>query len=185
MKKPKHGITSFTGNMINLADPLQGSINILDIAHHLSNIARWNGATRYHYSVAQHSLLVEAIAPTELKPWALMHDAAEAYYGDDTRPKKQLIPELKTREKHLMQLIANEFGLTLPEPPELKKYDDVALAIEECNLMPNGPVHSNPRYWALARQHPRATPKRRPEQVEAAFLRRFRDLFGPLPRTRS
>ena len=59
-------------------------IEIVDIAHGLAFVARWNGQTRgdFAYSVAEHSLLVEDIC-ARLKPdWAprwrlaaLLHDA--------------------------------------------------------------------------------------------------------------
>jgi len=78
-----------SGRRLDLLDPSPLDIEIEDIAHGLSFVARWNGQTigEYPYSVAEHSLLVEEIF-TELNPkadpkWqlmALLHDAPE--YGD-------------------------------------------------------------------------------------------------------
>lgn len=46
------------------------------IARALAKINRFNGHTRWAWSVAAHSLLVEALCPTPaLKGWALLHDA--------------------------------------------------------------------------------------------------------------
>jgi 5'-deoxynucleotidase YfbR-like HD superfamily hydrolase len=53
-----------SGRRLDLLDPSPLDIEIEDIAHGLARVARWNGQTLGPeiYSVAQHSLLVEAIA---------------------------------------------------------------------------------------------------------------------------
>ena len=52
-----------SGRRLDLLDPSPLDIEIADIAHGLARVARWNGQTRgdHAFSVAQHSLLVEAI----------------------------------------------------------------------------------------------------------------------------
>ncbi|WP_354342223.1 hypothetical protein [Variovorax boronicumulans] len=66
---------------------------IEDIAHHLSLINRFTGATSRPYSVAEHSLLCSEIAKREgaavgLQMAMLMHDAHEAYTTDLSSPAK-------------------------------------------------------------------------------------------------
>ena len=53
-----------SGRRLDLLDPSPLDVEIEDIAHGLARVARWNGQTRgaHSFSVAQHCLLVEAIA---------------------------------------------------------------------------------------------------------------------------
>src|SRR4030042_1495119 len=53
-----------SGRRLDLLDPSPLDVEIEDIAHGLARVARWNGQTAgpHIFSVAQHSLLVEAIA---------------------------------------------------------------------------------------------------------------------------
>ncbi|RUX35667.1 hydrolase, partial [Mesorhizobium sp. M7A.F.Ca.CA.002.09.1.1] len=52
-----------SGRRLDLLDPSPLDIEISDIAHGLARVARWNGQTsgEHAFSVAQHSLLVEAL----------------------------------------------------------------------------------------------------------------------------
>src|SRR3954467_9430826 len=52
-----------SGRRLDLLDPSPLDVEIEDIAHGLARVARWNGQTAGTdiFSVAQHSLLVEAI----------------------------------------------------------------------------------------------------------------------------
>src|SRR6476620_3365883 len=79
-----------SGRRLDLLDPSPLDVEIEDIAHGLARTARWNGQTkgRHIFSVAQHTLLVEALlvvqepgASDELKLAALLHDAAEYVIG--------------------------------------------------------------------------------------------------------
>lgn len=87
----KYILPTFTGKMFDLENPHPEMICIEDIAHHLSIENRYNGATRFPYSVAQHSLLVSLKAPEHLKLEALLHDVEETWYKDFSNPWKRLI----------------------------------------------------------------------------------------------
>lgn len=86
----KYILPTYTGKLFDLENPIEDMVCIEDIAHHLSIENRYNGATKFPLSVAQHSILVCQMAPEELKLEALLHDAEEAYYKDFTAPLKRL-----------------------------------------------------------------------------------------------
>lgn len=73
-----------------IAETMQ-SICIEDIAHHLSQTMRYNGACGWPYSVAHHSLEVAKLVPAPFKLAGLLHDAAEAYTGDLVSPLKHAL----------------------------------------------------------------------------------------------
>src|SRR5918999_1647585 len=86
-----------SGRRLDLLNPSPLDVEIEDIAHGLARVARWNGQTvgPHIFSVAQHSLLVEAIAAhldRDLTPSArltiLLHDAPEYVIGDVISPFK-------------------------------------------------------------------------------------------------
>jgi len=91
-------MTTISGKDYHLGGPRTMSpdarpICIEDIAHHLSLINRFTGATTRPYSVAEHSLLCVDIAqhegaPVGLQMAMLMHDAHEAYTTDLSSPAK-------------------------------------------------------------------------------------------------
>lgn len=71
-------------------------VDINDVAHHLSIVAQFNGATSRPYSVAEHSLLCcdiaqRAGASVFVQMAALLHDAHEAYTNDLISPAKQAV----------------------------------------------------------------------------------------------
>lgn len=101
-------ITTFTHIEVDLKKPTPDMINITDIAKALSNIPHWNGQTKVPFTVAQHSVMVCWLAPDELKPLALMHDAAEAYIGDITKPLKQLLEPTITQIEARIRIAINQ-----------------------------------------------------------------------------
>src|SRR5437016_2769734 len=75
-------------------------IEIIDIAHGLARVARWNGQTSgtHIFSVAQHTLLVEAVMRVQspriddrIRLAALLHDAPEYVIGDMISPFKAVL----------------------------------------------------------------------------------------------
>lgn len=118
-------------------NPQPEAIDIWDIATALAKQCRYNGHCQGFYSVAQHSVLVSYVVPLELALWGLLHDAGEAYVGDMVYGVKRGLPEFKEVEEGVMRVIADKFGLSWPEPPEVKHADLVLLATEKRDLMGN------------------------------------------------
>ena len=125
-----------SGRRLDLLDPTPLDIEIEDIAHGLSFLARWNGQTKgaYGFSVAEHSLLVErtfsSINPNIHPKWkmaALLHDAAEYVIGDLISPVKHSVgPEYEVLENRLMVAINLRFGISGILPKIIKKKIKVA-----------------------------------------------------------
>ena len=119
-----------SGRRLDLLDPSALDVEIEDIAHGLARVARWNGQTSglHIFSVAQHTLLVEAIARrrTSLDRRArlaiLLHDAPEYVIGDMITPFKAVIGDAyKAVENRLLAAIHLRFGLPRTIPAELTK----------------------------------------------------------------
>lgn len=79
---------------IDLAALTDGDMTAAIIGDTLAKLPRYNGRTGWPWSVAAHSLLVEYLAPPELKGWALLHDAHEAFLGDITSPAVELLVQV-------------------------------------------------------------------------------------------
>lgn len=126
---------SYTNRKINLIEPTLDMIDIDDIAQSLSNICRFGGHVHTNYNVAQHSVIVAALAPMELKKEALLHDAAEAYVGDVIKPWKVILePIFEPVESRFMQAISEKYRLDPLKLLQVKKYDKQALEIEHAYL---------------------------------------------------
>jgi 5'-deoxynucleotidase YfbR-like HD superfamily hydrolase len=137
-----------SGRRLDLLDPSPLDIEIEDIAHGLARVARWNGQTSgaHTFSVAEHSLLVEAIA-ADLSPAldrrfrlaALIHDAPEYVIGDLISPFKAALSfDYKAFEAKLLAAIHLRFGLPAELPGEvatlIKRADKIAAYYEATGL---------------------------------------------------
>ena len=81
-----------------------------------------------------------------------MHDAAEAFLGDVTRPLKQLLPEYKKIEANVEAAIFARFGIERSASSEMEAADVRVLAAEQQQIMPPARMHG-PRGQACA-PHP-------------------------------
>lgn len=134
-------IRTYTGKKMHPLDPQQDEIDLRDIAHALSMESRFSGHTSSFYSVAEHSVRVADIVPREYEPWALLHDASEAYLRDIPRPLKhsKAFEAFRAAEERLMRVIACKYGLTWPEPDVVHWADDILLVTEMRDLMGGHP----------------------------------------------
>jgi uncharacterized protein len=182
-----------SGRRLDLIDPSPLDVEIGDIAHGLARVARWNGQTKGPeiFSVAQHSLLVEALfTAREIPPSvgarlaALLHDAPEYVIGDMISPFKAAIGgDYKRIEARLKRAILIRFGLPAEATDELNrgiKAADRASAYLEATALagfstaearklfgePNLPIRDFAGYLEPMR----------PADAEARFLARFAEL---------
>ncbi len=181
-----------SGLVFDPAAPTVDMIAIEDIAHALSNLCRFAGHTRWHYSVGEHSerasrAVVEAlhtpgkgggpeITIVALARAALMHDAAEAYLVDLPSPVKRLVTGYKEIEARVEAVICAKFGVPIADlhHPLIKHVDLVMLATEKRDLF--GP---SPRPWGgLPEPLARTILPRSAFSAELAFRQRFDELFG-------
>jgi 5'-deoxynucleotidase YfbR-like HD superfamily hydrolase len=120
-----------SGRRLDLLHPSPLDIEIADIAHGLARVARWNGQTNgaHIFSVAQHTLLVEAVMREQMprldashRLAALLHDAPEYVIGDMISPFKAVLGgDYKAVEKRLLSAIHIRFGLPPLLAPEIER----------------------------------------------------------------
>jgi 5'-deoxynucleotidase YfbR-like HD superfamily hydrolase len=120
-----------SGRRLDLLDPSPLDVEIADIAHGLARVARWNGQTEgaHIFSVAQHTLLVEAVARARwpsldraARLAILLHDAPEYVVGDMISPFKAVIGgAYKGVEGRLLAAIHLRFGLPVKRSEEIER----------------------------------------------------------------
>jgi 5'-deoxynucleotidase YfbR-like HD superfamily hydrolase len=178
-----------SGRRLDLLDPSPLDIEISDIAHGLARVARWNGQTSgdHAFSVAQHSLLVEAIfsqlataASPEARLAALLHDAPEYVIGDMISPFKSVVGggykecELRLqRAIHLRFALPSELDAGMRK--DIKRADQVA-AYFEATLLAGFSVAEATQFFGRPRNISADSFDVMPRSViwaEGAFLERF------------
>ncbi len=197
-KAPRAWQRMLSGRRLDLLDPSPLDVEIEDIAHGLSRVARWNGQTSgdWAFSVAQHSLVVEEIF-RRLRPAAeppacraaLLHDAPEYVVGDLITPFKASVgPGYKALEQRLLTAVHLRFGLPAALPKVLtaaiKRADRAAAYLEATQLAGFGEtearrIFGRPRgYEDLGLDRVRLEPWP-PSEAKARFLSRFAQLDDP------
>ena len=146
-------LQTISGTRFYPLDPKPEEIDIRDIAYGLSMKGRYNGHVKQfrHYSVAEHSILLannilyfismmKNESPylhneekRQIRLWALLHDAAEAYIPDMPRPIKRhkSMKAFCQIEKRIMRAVAKRFDLYPLEEPEIVKRADTAILRDE------------------------------------------------------
>src|ERR1700735_139076 len=128
--QPRAWQRMLSGRQRDLLDPSPLDVELEDIAHGLARVARWNGQTKgpHIFSVAQHCLLVEALARLRVprldsgaRLAVLLHDAPEYVVGDMISPFKAVIGgDYKAVELRLLTAIHRRFRLPPEASAELK-----------------------------------------------------------------
>jgi 5'-nucleotidase len=172
-------ITTASGLYVNPLDLKPELVRVEDIAHSLGNLCRYTGHTKYHYSVAQHSIYVSKLVPEELAFPALFHDAQEFVLNDVSRPIKYdeyYGKAIRGAQKRSEAVINQALGIELShEDHMLIKAADVAmLALERDTLLPPGAV------WEIVEGIERPTnitiTEWSPKQARQRFMARYKEV---------
>lgn len=171
--------------MIQLADgsmfaPLAPDPDLMTpqaIACGLANACRFEGQTRRYYSVAQHSVLVAALAPEpiDVQRYALLHDAEEAFgLPDLPTPMKPFFPQFVAAQGLIGRLVLDRYRVSPALKSIVKPFDTLALAIEKRDLkeVSDGYLHDLPP----APDHIRIRPLS-PRPAERLFLAAMERVF--------
>lgn len=169
-------ILTHSGYYFDFSKPENSHIDINTIAHALSHICRFTGHVDLFYSVAQHSVLVSYLVPSEHALEGLLHDAPEAYIGDVATPLKSMLSDYKTIECKVEAAVMNHFNLPTAMHPSVKQGDLRALATEKRDLMPKA-VDGLP--WEClegVEPHPTRVVPLSPHEAKVLFLDRYYEL---------
>ena len=196
MPQPRAWQKMLSGRRLDLLDPTPVDIEIEDIAHGLSFVARWNGQTLgdFPYSVAEHSLLVERLfdrlspgAPVKWRLAALLHDGPEYVIGDMISPVKIAVgPSYDELDKRLAAAIHLRFGLpaALPAPvkKQVKRADKISAWMEATEIAGFSVAEAD-RFFG--KPDPAVTSGlsltlRPPVKTRAAYLARFGALMAEM-----
>ena len=181
-----------SGRRLDLLDPSPLDIEIEDIAHGLSRVARWNGQTHgeWAFSVAQHCLLVEDLlkrldgkAGKACHLAALLHDAPEYVVGDLISPFKAAVGlDYKALELRLLRAIHLRFALPAERPVAwsrlIKRADRAAAYLEATQLAGFAPSEARKYFGQPPGGPPIHLAALPPGQAKAAFLERFSALHS-------
>lgn len=170
---------------------------IEDVAHHLSHVNRFCGATKFPYSVAQHSVLVEKIAEAwtpsrNVRLYALTHDCHEGFMSDIPTPFAKWFAQefcqgldlLEEAKQRLDNMILPRVGVVLPldrrDQALIQTADKLAFVIEARRLFDHQPdwldayIDSHGlREFAHVDHHIRHMI---PSEARVAFLNRWEEL---------
>ncbi|MEM9763599.1 MAG: HD family hydrolase [Pseudomonadota bacterium] len=187
-----------SGRRLDLLDPSPLDVEIEDIAHGLSRVARWNGQTQgeHPYSVAQHSLLVEELmrrarpqASAADRLAALLHDAPEYVIGDMISPFKAALGlDYRAFEARLAAAVHIRFGLPAELPASLEaqiKRADRASAWYEATQLAGFSLSEAAKFFPRPRAAWAGEIALRPdpaETVRLAFIARFEVLSAAFAR---
>jgi 5'-deoxynucleotidase YfbR-like HD superfamily hydrolase len=196
-KAPRAWQRMLSGRRLDLLDPSPLDVELEDIAHGLARVARWNGQTigANIFSVAQHSLLVEAVARQRMprldrarRLAILLHDAPEYVIGDMISPFKVVIGDsYKAVELRLLAAIHLRFGLPAVLPAEwtamIKTADREAAYLEATRLAGFAAAEARkffgrPPHFSATLERDYLTPWPA-ELAQARYVERFARLAAP------
>ncbi len=178
----KFCISTYNGHIFDPTDPKPEDLCLEDVAHALSRICRANGHLRDFYSVARHSLHASYEAEqrgcgVRVQLLALLHDAAESYIGDMTRPLRRRFPDFTEVERRLQTLLFSKLAVpdfTEAECRAVKAIDDALLYHEFLKFHGIRLVDTPPKLLLPV------LPDKSPDETEAEFLARYRALHEKL-----
>lgn len=129
-------IRLYDGSLIDPFNFTREDIKPEVLIHQLCLINRFHGATKYPYSVGQHTINLYYLVPPHLKSAALVHDMQEALFNDLAAPVKYECPTYVEAEAAAGRQIAKMFEIYQPTLDELTPYDK-SIYVNERNALFN------------------------------------------------
>lgn len=172
---------TYTSTAYEPFSPKPEMVNIVDIAHALSNNCRFNGHTRQFYSVAQHCVLVSKALEdegygVETQFFGLFHDAPEAYITDMVSPIKRRLPDFKKLEELNESVIFPKYHIKATRKKKARvKVADIRMLVTEARDV----MGMAPKPWGVLAA-PYTSFKidaKLPHDAEIEFLLRFEELM--------
>lgn len=173
MKAIPTKITMFSGKHLAPLALRREDLCIEDVAHHLAMQCRWTGATRWHYSVAQHCVLAARYVSDRTKKYdALMHDSPETYLQDMAKPLKvnpKIGLEYRKAEKKVLAVLEPFFNFEAEL--DVVKDIDLRLLVTEADQLVHGFAHWG--YYEDVVPLDITIRKWSPERAEREFLKMY------------
>ena len=176
IKRKGDWMQTYTGKKFWPLDPRAEDVDIKDITHSLALQCRFNGHCKEFYSVAQHSVFVSKLVKESEALAALLHDSAEAYFGDIISPLKLFLPNVKKIEERLISVIFQHFNIKNYNKGEIIRADKIALYTEMRDLM-----GEPPKKWSGVEDYLSLLSELNiiplgPKESEMLFLQRYSEL---------
>jgi hypothetical protein len=181
-------ILTISARKFDLLNPAAAMVRTSDIVHALSLVCRFTGHCAYHYSVAQHSLLVASILAEhcpgpENQGIALKATIRHLLPNEQGQGLSALVDVYQQIEDRVWFAICEHFALDPDLPASVKRADMVALATEKRDLLPEHPepwpclLGIEPMPFRVARTDY--------EEVRIMFHRRLLELLSTTHRGRA
>lgn len=159
MTTPIH-LQTYTGKILDLGRMQVTDVNLIDVAHSLSFLRRFNGHSTRPVSIALHAVCVSRYVEfidSDYALEALHHDDGEAYVGDMTKFLKHM-PGMETYrnlEDDIQDVCYRRFGVRTPPAkgvmsPLVKEADRIMLRFEATWAFPLWRIPDS-RYLAMSK----------------------------------
>lgn len=140
-----------SGRLLDLNNLKPEDISVLDIAHSLSNLCRYNGHTERFYSVAEHSVRLARYAinnyteennySLRLARALLLHDGTEGYVGDVIYHLKRELPQFSDFENKVAAVLNKKYEVDTSEEIQTEVASlDRRICFDEMYALCNGRI---------------------------------------------
>lgn len=185
------------GEVYDFEHPNPEIITLEDAAYALAYTVRWRGQTvqegrRCFYGVGQHcvfgamELRIAGHSPEDTLAF-LFHEPDEVVLPDFPGPCKPLVPEFRPLAKRQGDALLERFGIAIPDPDLMKRWDLRMMVTEKRDLMPghgDARFHTSSHVPIMEAEFPpferRIVPYHHPDRAAVEWLAAVNALMGAL-----
>lgn len=148
--------------------------DVENCAQALANSCRYGGNVAFHYSTAQHSVLLSESVPPRLARAALAHDMSEWVFGDLIYPMKRRWLAFDEYEEVCQRQIFAYYGIPWEHMDELRSFDR-AICVDEMRVL--NPRLPRANYLVAEEGLGVRIEPWTPTEAKVRFLRRFQEVM--------